>query len=93
MNSPIVGDAVRTLYQKYLQNRKDLALLSDQMISVKQDISDAAGSEMSSADLVSDMLQSNNNFFSELEDIASKESELIDMKLGNRFKSMIGYST
>ena len=91
MNSPIVGDAVRTLYQKYLQNRKDLALLSDQMISVKQDISDAAGSEMSSADLVSDMLQSNNNFFSELEDIASKESELIDMKLGNRFKSMIAY--
>ena len=91
MNSPIVGDAVRTLYQKYLQNRKDLALLSDQMISVKQDISDTAGSEMSSADLVSDMLQSNNNFFSELEDIASKESELIDMKLGNRFKSMIAY--
>ncbi len=91
MNSPIVGDAVRSLYQKYLQNKKDLALLSDQMISVKQDISDTVGSEMSSADLISDILQSNNNFFSELEDIASKEANLIDMKLGNRFKSMIFY--
>ena len=40
MNSPIVGDAVRSLYKKYLQNKKDLALLSDQMISVRQDISD-----------------------------------------------------
>ena len=40
MNSPVVGEAVRSLYQKYLQNKKDLALLSDQMISVKQDISD-----------------------------------------------------
>ena len=47
---------------------------------------------MSSAPkLVSDLLQSNNNYFSELEDIASKEAELIDMKLGNRFKSMIAY--
>ena len=91
MNSPIVGDAVRSLYKKYLQNKKDLALLSDQMISVRQDISDSATSEMSSADLVSDLLQSNNNYFSELEDIASKEAELIDMKLGNRFKSMIAY--
>ena len=42
------------------------------MISVRQDISDSATSEMSSADLVSDLLQSNNNYFSELEDIASK---------------------
>ena len=91
MNSPIVGDAVRSLYKKYLQNKKDLALLSDQMISVRQDISDSATSEMSSADLVSDLLQSNNNYFSELEDIASKEAESIDMKLGNRFKSMIAY--
>ena len=33
------------------------------MISVKQDISDTAGSELSSADLISDMLQSNNNFY------------------------------
>ena len=63
MNSPIIGDAVRSLYKKYLQNKKDLALLSDQMISVKQDISDTAGSELSSTDLVSDILQSNNNFF------------------------------
>ena len=61
------------------------------MISVRQDISDSATSEMSSADLVSDLLQSNNNYFSELEDIASKEAESIDMKLGNRFKSMIAY--
>ena len=63
MNSPLVGEAVRTLYHKYLQNKKDLALLSDQMISIKQDISDTAGSELSSADLISDILQSNNNFF------------------------------
>ena len=63
MNSPIVGDAVRSLYQKYLQNKKDLALLSDQIISVKQDISSTSQSAISSADLVSDILQSNNNFF------------------------------
>ena len=73
MNSPVVGEAVRTLYHKYLQNKKDLALLSDQMISVKQDISDTAGSELSSADLISDILQSNNNFFMELEEIATQE--------------------
>ncbi|PPR26746.1 MAG: hypothetical protein CFH34_00768, partial [Alphaproteobacteria bacterium MarineAlpha9_Bin4] len=91
MNSPIIGDAVRSLYKKYLQNRKDLALLSDQMISVKQDISDTVGSDISSADLVSDILQSNNNFFPELEDIAAAEVNLLDMKLGNRFKSMIAY--
>ena len=27
MNSPIVGEAVRSLYKKYLQNKKDLALV------------------------------------------------------------------
>ena len=52
------------------------------MISVKQDISDTAGSEISSADLISDILQSNNNYFIELEDIAKQESASIDMKLG-----------
>ena len=81
MNSPIVGDAVRSLYQKYLQNKKDLALLSDQIISVKQDISSTSESAISSADLVSDILQSNNNFFLDLEDIATKEADMIDMKL------------
>ena len=91
MNSPVVGEAVRTLYHKYLQNKKDLALLSDQMISVKQDISDTAGSELSSADLISDILQSNNNFFIELEEIATQESRSIDMKLGHRLKSMVVY--
>ena len=91
MNSPVVGEAVRTLYHKYLQNKKDLALLSDQMISVKQDISDTAGSELSSADLISDILQSNNNFFMELEEIATQESQSIDMKLGHRLKSMVVY--
>ena len=89
MNSPVVGEAVRSLYNKYLQNKKDLALLSDQMVSVKQDISDTSGSELSSADLISDILQSNNNFFKELEEIATKEAESIDMKLGHRLKSMI----
>ena len=50
MNSPIVGDAVRSLYKKYLQNKKDLALLSDQNdLKARQDISDLATSEMSSA--------------------------------------------
>ena len=44
VNSPIVGDAVRTLYDKYLQNKKDLGELADQMISVKQEISDTVGS-------------------------------------------------
>ena len=91
MNSPIVGDAVRSLYKVYSQNRKDLAALSDQIISIKQDISDTTGSEMSSADLVSDLLQANSNYFSELEEIAAQEAKLIDMKLGNRFKSMIAY--
>jgi Predicted transcription factor, homolog of eukaryotic MBF1 len=65
INSPIVGDAVRTLYDKYMQNKKDLAELADQMISVKQEISDTVGSDKSSADIISDMLQSNNNYFSE----------------------------
>ena len=91
MNSPIVGEAVRSLYKKYIQNKKDLALLSDQMISVKQDLSDTAGSEISSADLISDILQSNNNYFIELEDIAKQASASIDMKLGHRLKSMILY--
>ena len=90
MNSPVVGEAVRTLYHKYLQNKKDLALLSDQMISVKQDISDTAGSELSSADLISDILQSNNNFYGIGRDSYS-ESQSIDMKLGHRLKSMVVY--
>ena len=68
-----------------------MAALSDQIISIKQDISDTTGSEMSSADLVSDLLQANSNYFSELEEIAAQEAKLIDMKLGNRFKSMIAY--
>ena len=46
---------------------------------------------MSSADLISDILQSNNNFFIELEDIATQEVKSIDMKLGHRLKSMIAY--
>ena len=47
VNSPIVGDAVRTLYDKYIQNKKDLGELADQMISVRQEISDTVGSENS----------------------------------------------
>ena len=49
---------------------------------------------MSSARLsLSDLLQSNNNYFSELARLSPlQEAELIDMKLGNRFKSMIGLS-
>ena len=42
-------------------------------------------------DLVSNLLQANSNYFSELEEIAAQEAKLIDMKLGNRFKSMIAY--
>ena len=57
VNSPIVGDAVRTLYDKYTQNKKDLGELADQMISVKQEISDTVGSERSSTDSISDILQ------------------------------------
>ena len=79
VNSPIVGDAVRTLYDKYLQNKKDLGELADQMISVKQEISDTVGSEMSSADFISDMLQSNNNYFPDIEEISEKESPAIDL--------------
>ena len=89
INSPIVGDAIRTLYDKYTQNKKDLALLADQMISVKQEISDTVGSDKSSADFISDMLQSNNNYFNEIEDAASKESKSINYNIGNRLVSMI----
>ncbi len=89
INNPIVGDAVRSLYDKYMQNKKDLALLADQIISVKQQISDTSGSELSSSDMISDMLQSNNNYFKELEEIAEESSLSIDSKLGNRLKSMI----
>ncbi len=91
INSPIVGDAVRTLYDKYLQNKKDLVELADQMISVKQEISDTVGSDRSSADFISDILQSNNNYFSDLEQTAEKESLLINFQQGNRLVSMINY--
>ena len=91
MDSPIVGEAVRTLYDKYIQNKKDLALLADQMISVKQEISDTVGSDKPSADLISDLLQSNNNYFPELEEIANQEIKSIDFNLGNRLISMINY--
>ena len=91
VNSPIVGDAVRTLYDKYLQNKKDLGELADQMISVKQEISDTVGSEKSSADFISDMLQSNNNYFSDIEEISEKETSEIDFDNGNRLKSMINF--
>ena len=91
VNSPIVGDAVRTLYDKYLQNKKDLGELADQMISVKQEISDTVGSEKSSADFISDMLQSNNNYFSDIEEISEKETSAIDFDNGNRLRSMINF--
>ena len=91
LNSPIVGDAVRTLYDKYLQNKKDLGELADQIISVKQEISDTVGSEKSSADFISDMLQSNNNYFSDIEEISEKETSAIDLDNGNRLKSMINF--
>ena len=91
VNSPIVGDAVRTLYDKYLQNKKDLGELADQMISVKQEISDTVGSEKSSADFISDMLQSNNNYFSDIEEISEKEAPAIDLDNGNRLRSMIDF--
>ena len=91
INSPIVGDAVRTLYDKYLQNKKDLGELADQMISVKQEISDTVGSEKSSADFISDMLQSNNNYFSDIEEISEKELPAIDFNNGNRLRSMIDF--
>ena len=91
VNSPIVGDAVRTLYDKYLQNKKDLGELADQMISVKQEISDTVGSEKSSADFISDILQSNNNYFSDIEEISEKEAPAIDLDNGNRLRSMIDF--
>ncbi len=91
VNSPVVGDAVRTLYDKYIQNKKDLGELADQMISVKQEISDTVGSEKSSADFISDMLQSNSNYFSDLEEISEKETSAIDFDNGNRLRSMIDF--
>ncbi|MDC0651836.1 short-chain fatty acyl-CoA regulator family protein [Alphaproteobacteria bacterium] len=91
MNSPIVGDAIRTLYDKYIQNKKDLALLADQMISVQQEISDSVGSDKPSTDLISDLLQANNNYFAELEEIANQEVNSIDFNLGNRLISMINH--
>ena len=89
INTPIVADAVRSLYDKYIQNKKDIGLLADQMISVKQQISDTVGSEMSSSDMISDMLQANNNYFKEIEEIAEDQALSIDTKLGNRLKSMV----
>ena len=91
LNSPIVGDAVRTLYDKYLQNKKDLGELADQIISVKQEISDTVGSEKSSADFISDMLQSNNNYFSDIEAISARELSLIDFENGNRLRNMMNF--
>ena len=91
INSPIVGDAVRTLYDKYIQNKKDLALLADQMISVKQDISDTVGSDKTSAEFISDILQSNNNCFPNIEEIANQQLLTIDFRPGNRLNSMISY--
>ncbi len=91
INSPIVGDAVRALYDKYIQNKKDLAELADQIISVKQEISDTVGSDRSSTDFISDMLQSNNNFFSDIEQVAERESLLINFRYGNRLLNMIDY--
>ena len=91
MNSPIVGDAVRTLYDKYTQNKKDLALLADQMISVKQEISGSVETDKPSADLISDLLQSNNNYFAKLEEIANEEMNLINFSLGDRLISMINH--
>ena len=67
------------------------AELADQMISVKQEISDTVGSDKSSADLISDMLQSNNNYFSDIEEIAENVSNSLDFNLGNRLLSMINY--
>ena len=91
INSPIVGDAVRTLYDKYIQNKKDLALLADQMISVKQDISDTVDSDKTSAEFISDILQSNNNCFPNIEEIANQQLLTIDFRPGNRLNSMINY--
>jgi len=91
INSPKIGDAVRTLYDKYIQNRKNLALLADQMISVKQEISDTVGSESSTTDIISDMLQSNNNYFPQLENISSQLFNNLNMELGNKLNSLIVY--
>ena len=93
VNAPIVGDAVRTLYDKYTQNKKDLGELADQMISVKQEISDTVGSEKTSADFISDILQSNNNYFSDIEEIAEKEALSINFEHGNRLTSMLKHLT
>jgi len=89
INNPVVGDAVRSLYDKFNQNKKDLALLADQMISIKQQISDTVGLGMSSADIISDMLQSNNNYFKAIEEVSEDKALFIDSNLGNRLKSMI----
>lgn len=89
INNPVVGNAVRSLYDKFNQNKKDLALLADQMISIKQQISDTVGLGMSSADIISDMLQSNNNYFKAIEEVSEDKALFIDSNLGNRLKSMI----
>ncbi len=91
MNSPLIGDAVRILYDKYVRNRKDLVLLADQMISVKQDLSDTAESFSSSAEIISDMLQSNSNYFPKLEDISLSAANRINMTIGNKLNNMIKF--
>ncbi len=89
--SPSLGDAVRTLYEKYSQKSKDVAKLSEQIIEIKQEISGSSSVEQNSADIISDMLQKNRNYFADLEKVADLQQTYIDLSLGSRMRSLVEY--
>ncbi len=91
INSPLVGDAIRTLYDKFTQNKKDLALMAEQMINFKQGVKGPIIEDRSSSDLISDLLQSNNNYFEDLESSASLEYEKIKLYNKDKLGNMVAY--
>ena len=91
LNSSLVGDAVRGLYDKYQQNKKDLGILAEQMISFKQGFKETSYEEQTNSDLISDLLQSNNNYFNDLEELSKLENKNIDIGNFDRLGNMVSY--
>ncbi len=91
LNSSLVGDAVRSLYDKFQKNKKDLATLAEQMISFKQGSKETSYKEQSNSDLISDLLQSNNNYFDYLESLSIQENAKINKGNYDRLGNMVDY--
>ncbi len=91
ISSPLIGDSVRTLYDKYQKNKKDLEVLAEQMISFKQGIVEPLQKDRVNSDVISDLLQSNNNYFEDLEDLSNLEAKTIGILENNKLGNMIEY--